>query len=194
VAHSSQPFTDFCFFCAPSQTCTAEDALPTVAATYPEYNITCPGTTSPRFNIQKISLGVYCGSPLAGGSFWYDDFAFECQPDDGYVFESGRYVCQSFLEHPGGDVDIPISSTAVSTDFRWSNLQNEDCYSFDPSTSAPMQTLDAIDEPTSGASSSSHVTALFIEPMDEPTSGASFSSHVSALVLVTMWFVNRCIF
>lgn len=68
-------------------------------------------------------MGVYCGDPLAGGFWWYDDYPFECQNTDGYTFVDNRYVCVSFVEHPGGSDNIAIDSTVVFTDFRWSNFE-----------------------------------------------------------------------
>lgn len=97
---------------------------------YPPYEVTCNSSVE-HDPAQKVQLGVFCGSAVAGGAFVFSDYYTECDIGVGFEIEDGKYTCSNRVISPGGDsTPVLIEEVKMFMDYRWENYAGSACYSF----------------------------------------------------------------
>jgi hypothetical protein len=84
-----------------------------------------------------VQIGVFCDSPEDGAAYSYEDFYYECGLGDAYTFQSQRYVCFDSVVHPGGSEVFFIGQVEMVSDFRWSNVEVDYCFTFTAAGDSP---------------------------------------------------------
>ncbi|CAB9505779.1 expressed unknown protein [Seminavis robusta] len=146
--------------------CTTNSEYPTTIVTYPNNTITCLDDVYDDLVVgHALQIGLYCRSDdnSQDGDYQFDDFYYECGPEDQYLLLDGnsdslgdRFTCLSAVSIPTSDLIMTVGGVSMMTEWRNNTTgdssggtPNPLCYEFSSEGSA-MLANNATDPAISG--------------------------------------------